>query len=93
MKKTAIKFVSIFTASLLLIPMFFLSISVAEAADTADGFTARVDALRSVYLDGHYWNHCVSEDRLNGDRLLAAWKNGDRALAEQFADSVTGTSC
>lgn len=68
------------------------AVKTAKGVD-ADGFAARINALRSVYPAGSYWNHCVSEDRFNGDNLLAAWNTGDRAFAEQFADSVTGTPC
>lgn len=75
--------------------MCFLLAPAAEAADTTDagGFVARTNALRSVYPDGKFWNHMVLEAQFNGDNLHTAWKAGNRAFAEQFADSVTDTAC
>lgn len=93
MKKTIVRFVYLFTAVFLLIPMLCPLFPVAKAAESDDGLTARINALRSIYPDGWYWNHLVTENRFNGDNLKAVGNAGNRAFGEQFADSVSQTLC
>ena len=52
----------------------------------ADGIETKINALRSKYPDGYFWNHQVTANSNNGDQLMSRWD-------ESFSQSVTSTPC
>lgn len=93
MKKKMSRRISLFIAVLCFLPLVRFSFIPADATEPS-GIQARLDELKVKYPNDSYWNHLVTSDiHTNGDNLLKIWKNGDRAVAEQFADSVTNVPC
>jgi len=68
------------TASLLAL------MAVLICASAADGITNRINALRSKFPEGMYWNHQRKVNGDDGDTLLSNWNNA-------YGDSVTSTPC
>ena len=58
----------------------------ASSSFAANGIEDRINALKSKYPDGYFWNHQVTTNSNNGDQLLA---RGD----ESYSESVTTTPC
>ena len=62
------------------IPMFHVT------SQAAGGIEQRLNALRSRFPQGWYWNHKVTANSNVGDNLMANWD-------ESFSDSVTQSPC
>ncbi|MBQ7597301.1 MAG: hypothetical protein IJU56_01815 [Clostridia bacterium] len=55
-------------------------------SQAASGIEQRLNALRSRFPQGWYWNHKVTNNSNSGDQLRARWD-------ESFSDSVTQSPC